>query len=129
MAAVEGQCNCGSIRVTLDGLPDGCILCYCDNCRRSGGLSSVNFLLDESDIAVHDPHNVLRKYTDKNTASGGVIESPSATILRPILSLVLADLGTVFFKASLLKVEDIPQPKKENFPHEKAQWMGEINHL
>lgn len=37
-------------------------------------VSSVNFLLNESNIAVHDPDNVLRKYTDRNTASGGVIE-------------------------------------------------------
>ncbi|KAF3404760.1 hypothetical protein DPV78_002533 [Talaromyces pinophilus] len=127
---VEGQCNCGSIRVAFDEVPDGCILCYCDNCRRSGGLSSVNFFLDESNIAVHDPNNVLRKYTDKNTASGGVIERQfCGTCGSPILSLVLADPGTVFVKASLLNVEDIPQPKKENFPHKKPQWMGEINHL
>lgn len=37
-------------------------------------VSSVNFLLNESDVAVHDAENVIRKYTDKNTANGGVIE-------------------------------------------------------
>lgn len=34
----------------------------------------MNFLLNASTIVVHDPDNVLRKYTDKNTTTGGVIE-------------------------------------------------------
>ncbi|EEA27339.1 hypothetical protein TMatcc_004373 [Talaromyces marneffei ATCC 18224] len=127
---VEGHCNCGSIRVTLNEVPESCILCYCDNCRRSGGLSSMNFLLNASTIVVHDPDNVLRKYTDKNTTTGGVIERRfCGTCGSPILSLDLADPGTVFLKASLLDIEDTPQPRKENFPHKKPQWMGEVNYL
>ncbi|RAO64573.1 uncharacterized protein BHQ10_000585 [Talaromyces amestolkiae] len=93
-------------------------------------VSSVNFLLNESDIVVHDPENVLRKYTDKNTANGGVIERQfCGTCGSPILSLVLAAPGTVFLKASLLDIDDIPQPKKENFPHKKPHWMREVKYL
>ena len=56
-------------------------------------------------------------------------QCPDRDFYSPILSLVLAAPGIVFLKASLLDIDDIPQPKKEDFLHKKPHWIGEVNYL
>ncbi|KAK2752091.1 hypothetical protein FQN55_007979 [Onygenales sp. PD_40] len=124
---VEGHCNCGKIRVIIDQVPSSSFLCYCDNCKRAGGLASINYTLKLSTVTVKDPLGVLRKYMDTNVASGGSLERQfCGTCGSPILSIMPTNPESGFIKASLFEVDQIPPPAKESFPSKKPGWLGRI---
>ncbi|KAE8387149.1 hypothetical protein BDV23DRAFT_131228 [Aspergillus alliaceus] len=50
------------------------LVCHCRNCGRSGGGSSINYVLPEADVTIKDPHSSLKAYEDTNTVSGNRIQ-------------------------------------------------------
>ncbi|KAH8811269.1 Mss4-like protein [Xylogone sp. PMI_703] len=125
--AVEGQCNCGKIKVILPTQPDSCVLCFCDNCRRSGGLSSVNYILKTSSVSIQDPIKALKSYPDNNTINGEtILRHFCSTCGSPIFSLNPGKPDTSIVKASLF--DNIPAPSNQIFTEKKPDWLGEIGH-
>ncbi|KAB8252417.1 Mss4-like protein [Aspergillus flavus] len=114
----EGHCICGRIRVLLEQQPPSSLVCHCHNCSRSGGGSSINYVLHKEEVTIQDPQSSLKVYEDSNTrkfcsncGSPIMTESPSLP-------------GKVIVKASLFDV--ISQPDKELFTADRQAWKGAV---
>ncbi|ORY19548.1 Mss4-like protein [Clohesyomyces aquaticus] len=120
----QGNCNCGSITVTLKTPPDSTILCYCANCRRAGGgPCSSNYMLDSNDIEVQDANGTLKSYKDSNTKSGNYITRQfCGNCGSPVQSLMPPPSTMVFLKAALF--DHIPTPAYEAFVEDKESWIN-----
>ena len=119
---VQGHCNCGSIRVALPTLPSRSLLCYCDNCRRSGGICSVNFTLPKEDVSIIDPGRFLRTYVDVNVASGHPVNRHfCGRCGSPVYSIRSVDPLHYLVKASLF--DRIPPPDEDAFESKKMSWL------
>ncbi|KAH7054414.1 hypothetical protein B0J12DRAFT_738945 [Macrophomina phaseolina] len=55
----EGCCNCSAIRVFVKEKQSSSLL-----------SSSVNYLLDETDVRLEDPKSFLKAYQDADTVAG-----------------------------------------------------------
>ncbi|PON24981.1 hypothetical protein TGAM01_v206062 [Trichoderma gamsii] len=74
MASYTGSCNCGSVTVTLATAPSMTYACHCLNCRRAGGPFSMNYILGEDEVTVHDSKNSRKQYIDTNTISKATVK-------------------------------------------------------
>ncbi|EHK49420.1 hypothetical protein TRIATDRAFT_314988, partial [Trichoderma atroviride IMI 206040] len=91
MASYTGTCNCGSVTVTLATAPSMIYACHCLNCRRAGGRMgnfdftvsystdneiafSMNYILGEDEVTVHDSKNSRKQYVDTNTTSKATVK-------------------------------------------------------
>ncbi|KAF2260134.1 hypothetical protein CC78DRAFT_536563, partial [Lojkania enalia] len=120
--AIEGHCNCASIKITIPELPSHSSVCFCANCRRAGsGILSVNYLFDLSDVEVHDLKGTMRNYRDTNTKTGNTITRRfCGECGSPIMTLL--PKGTkIILKAGLF--DQIPPPISEVFGHAKVPWV------
>ncbi|QRD90640.1 Mss4-like protein [Aspergillus flavus] len=142
----EGHCICGRIRVLLEQQPPSSLVCHCHNCSRSGGGSSINYVLHKEEVTIQDPQSSLKVYEDSNTVSGNHIQRKFCSNCgrlvpcSPILYLLLAQLaenkdspimtespslpGKAIVKASLFDV--ISQPDKELFTADRQAWKGAV---
>ena len=73
---VTGKCLCGQISVSIPEVflnkSEHIGLCYCKNCRQSGGcLASYNLYLPEKDVTIQGEPKI---YLDKETKSGTTIQ-------------------------------------------------------
>ncbi|KAF5860241.1 hypothetical protein ETB97_001830, partial [Aspergillus alliaceus] len=60
------------------------LVCHCRTCGRSGGGSSINYVLPEADVTFKDPHSSLKAYEDTNTVSGNRIQKPTTRLQHHI---------------------------------------------
>lgn len=119
---VQGHCNCGGVRVTLPILPPQSLLCYCDNCRRSGGTCSVNFSIAKEHVSVTDPGRLLRTSVDNNIFSGNSVHRQfCGRCGSPVYSVRLVDPLQYLVKASMF--DHIPPPDDEAFASKKMSWL------
>ena len=78
-SSLSATCLCKSIRVTItdDELftrPRG-HLCHCANCRKvAGSFVSSNLAIEKEKVRVEDAKGVMKKYVDRETGSGKVVE-------------------------------------------------------
>jgi hypothetical protein len=78
-SSLSATCLCKSIRVTItdDELftrPRG-HLCHCANCRKvAGSFVSSNLAIEKEKVKVEDEKGVMKKYVDRETGSGKVVE-------------------------------------------------------
>ncbi|CAF1048673.1 unnamed protein product [Didymodactylos carnosus] len=75
-STISGKCLCGQISVSVPQAAfhktENIGLCYCKNCRQSGGcLASYNLYLTERDVKVQGQPKI---YHDNNTDSGATLE-------------------------------------------------------
>ncbi|KAF2736066.1 hypothetical protein EJ04DRAFT_177177 [Polyplosphaeria fusca] len=122
--AVEGYCNCRSIKVGLPAMPSESLLCHCSNCRRAGGATfSVNYLVDLAVMEVNDPKNVLKSYSDSNTVSGNTITRKfCGNCGSPVFSVLSPDNPKIFLKGGLF--DDVAPPAAQYFTKSKMPWVN-----
>ncbi|KAE8405465.1 Mss4-like protein [Aspergillus pseudonomiae] len=117
----EGHCICGRIRVLLEQQPPSSLVCHCRNCSRSGGGSSINYVLHKEEIAIQDPQSSLKVYVDTNTVSGNHIQRKFCSNCgSPIITETPSFPGKAIVKASLFDV--ISRPDEEVFTDRRQAW-------
>ncbi|CAF1154676.1 unnamed protein product [Rotaria magnacalcarata] len=75
-STISGKCLCGQISVSVPqdafNKTENVGICYCKNCRQSGGcLASYNLYLSEEDVKIEGQPKL---YQDPNTDSGTTVE-------------------------------------------------------
>ncbi|PWY89191.1 hypothetical protein BO70DRAFT_377602 [Aspergillus heteromorphus CBS 117.55] len=119
-----GHCNCGNVSITLPQQPKGTSVCHCTNCKRAGGGSfSLNYLVNESDMVIADPKNVLKTYEYLNPSSGNMVKRIFCSHCgSPAMTVTPKQPGKAFLKASLF---DKPSPPEMGiFEERKEEWLG-----
>jgi hypothetical protein len=62
---VEGSCLCGSIKYTVDLIPDKIFNCHCQYCRKAHGADYVTLALAKADtLTISDENNNLKEHTN-----------------------------------------------------------------
>ncbi|KAE8379750.1 Mss4-like protein [Aspergillus bertholletiae] len=121
----QGHCICGRIRVLLQEQPPSSLVCHCRNCSRSGGGSSINYILPMGEVTIQDPHTSLKVYEDANTDSGNHIQRKFCSNCgSPIATETPSFPGMVIVKASLFDV--ISLPNQEVFTARRQAWKTPI---
>ncbi|KAJ5218067.1 uncharacterized protein N7498_000166 [Penicillium cinerascens] len=91
-----------------------------DSCKRAGGAFSINYFISEDDMTVQDATTALRRFDDKNTASGNVIERYFCSNCgSPAFTKTPKFPGKVFLKATLFS--KISPSESEVFSHKRLQ--------
>ncbi|CAF1381517.1 unnamed protein product [Rotaria sordida] len=75
-STISGKCLCGQISVSVSQVAfnktENVGVCYCKNCRQSGGcLASYNLYVSEGDVKIQGQPKI---YQDSNTDSGTTLE-------------------------------------------------------
>ncbi|KAF2146395.1 uncharacterized protein K452DRAFT_315572 [Aplosporella prunicola CBS 121167] len=121
----QGHCNCESIKVTLKEQPSESLLCHCHNCRRTGGLFSVNYVLDEPEAVIDDSNSALKVYQDKNTASGNTVQRGFCSGCgSPIFTKSPQFPGKVLVKANVFDIT--ATPTTEVFSVGRETWLKPV---
>lgn len=70
-----GHCLCNGIEYTIIGTKGPTLLCFCPNCQHAGG-SAFSWVLSHSEATLETTkgEELLRKYEDRATKSGNVME-------------------------------------------------------
>lgn len=98
---IEGGCNCGKVRYTLESPPLAVAVCHCSRCRRqSGSAFSVNLIMKAKDVRVDGE---LAAYEDPESESGmpvrrefcGACGSPIRSIATAQPKIVAVKAGTL----------------------------------
>ncbi|EKV04516.1 hypothetical protein PDIG_88910 [Penicillium digitatum PHI26] len=138
----QGHCNCESILITLLQQPPSSVICHCDCCKRAGGgrqyirqdratshillttilAFSVNYIVDEAELTIDDPHAILKLYDDKKSISGNVVKRYFCSSCgSPVFTKTPKAPGKVFLKAALF--DSVAHPKTEVFTKKQYQWV------
>ncbi|KAH7355790.1 Mss4-like protein [Pyrenochaeta sp. MPI-SDFR-AT-0127] len=119
----EGRCNCASIKVSIPAMPEQSAICYCSNCRRAGStVGSIVYVLEKTDVTVHDPGNKLKSYKDSDTTSKNTITRQFCSGCgSPVMSLFAGESSQVILKGGLF--EHIPPPAFKSFEQEEPKWL------
>ncbi|QQK47599.1 Glutathione-dependent formaldehyde-activating, GFA [Penicillium digitatum] len=119
----QGHCNCESILITLLQQPPSSVICHCDCCKRAGGGPfSVNYIVDEAELTIDDPHAILKLYDDKKSISGNVVKRYFCSSCgSPVFTKTPKAPGKVFLKAALF--DSVAHPKTEVFTKKQYQWV------
>lgn len=98
---LEGGCNCGNIRYTIDAEPIIVAQCHCKNCQRqSGSAFSVNVVVPAASVSLTGD---LRVYADSDTLSGKIVYRKfCATCGSPIISEQEESNGVLILKVGTL---------------------------
>ncbi|UKZ69634.1 uncharacterized protein TrAtP1_010640 [Trichoderma atroviride] len=122
MASYTGTCNCGSVTVTLATAPSMIYACHCLNCRRAGGPFSMNYILGEDEVTVHDSKNSRKQYVDTNTTSKATVKRTFCQNCgSPLYSQAEKLAGKYFVKASLF--DEITMTKTDIFQDRQIHWI------
>ncbi|KAL6900589.1 Mss4-like protein [Trichoderma evansii] len=122
MASYSGTCNCGSVTVTLATAPSMTYACHCLNCRRAGGPFSINYILGEDEVTVHDSNDSRKQYIDINTISKATVKRTFCqTCGSPIYSQLESMAGKYFIKASLF--DEIIPTKTDVYQDRQIHWI------
>ena len=98
---IEGGCNCGAVRYTIDGPVLAVAACHCTRCRRqSGSIYSVNLLVAPAAMTIT---GALKTYEDTDTSSGLPVQREfCGSCGSPIRSIIGANPDMVAIKAGTL---------------------------
>ncbi|OOF90618.1 hypothetical protein ASPCADRAFT_211927 [Aspergillus carbonarius ITEM 5010] len=120
-----GHCICKTIQVSLSHQPSSSLRCHCRNCARSGGGSSINYVLDSDDVILTDPHSLLKSFDDTDTLSGNVVLRQFCSQCgSPIATKSPQFPGKTLLKASLFDV--MAKPEMEVFTDRRQKWEGAV---
>ncbi|KAL4925292.1 GFA family protein [Aspergillus undulatus] len=125
MSAYRGHCICSNIQLSLKEQPPNSLRCYCRNCGRSGGGSSINYVIDEPDCSIEDPNGSLKSFQDTQTLSGNSITRQfCGNCGSPVVTRSPKFPGKALIKASLF--DSIAPPKMEVFTDCRPEWQPAI---
>ncbi|KAL4805392.1 Mss4-like protein [Aspergillus unguis] len=121
MSTYRGHCMCGGVQVSLKQQPPNSLRCFCGNCARSGGGSSINYLIDEAEVTVNET-DCLKVYEDTQTASGNPIQRRfCGKCGSPVATMSPKFPGKAIVKASLF--DSISPPNLELFTDRRQAWQ------
>ncbi|RAH67552.1 GFA family protein [Aspergillus aculeatinus CBS 121060] len=124
MATYTGHCLCGGVKVTLNEQPPRSLRCFCRNCGRTGGGSSINYVLDEADVKFLAT-STLTDFEDSQTESGNtVLRQFCGRCGSAIASCSPQFPGKILLKASLF--DAISQPDSEVFTSRRPSWESPV---
>ncbi|KAJ4158091.1 uncharacterized protein LMH87_008635 [Akanthomyces muscarius] len=122
MTFQSGRCNCGSITVQLHRNVVTTIACHCLNCRRAGGAFSINYVVEDDNVAVNDPQSTISLYRDDDTESGNSVQRAFCQNCGcPIFTKTPALEGRTILKASLF-ADVVAQRGSDLFSNRKIIW-------
>ncbi|KAL4911476.1 hypothetical protein BDW74DRAFT_172935 [Aspergillus multicolor] len=120
----KGCCICGSIQVSLKEQPPNSLRCYCRNCARSGGGSSINYVVDEPEFSLQDTGS-LKSFEDSQTLSGNtILRQFCGNCGSPVATKSPKFPGKALVKASLF--DTISPPKAEVFTDRRQEWQRPV---
>ncbi|RDW93366.1 GFA family protein [Aspergillus mulundensis] len=120
----KGHCICGSIQVSLKEQPPNSLRCYCRNCARSGGGSSINYVVDEPEFKL-DGTSSLKSFEDSQTLSGNtIVRQFCGSCGSPVATKSPKFPGKALVKASLF--DAISPPKAEVFTDRRQEWQRPV---
>jgi hypothetical protein len=119
---IEGGCNCGAVRYSIEGAPLAVVACHCTRCRRqSGSVYSVNLVVMASAVTVAGP---LATYEDTQTSSGVPVSRQfCGTCGSPIRSIIGANPDIVAIKAGTADEPDALAPEMHIWTQSKIAWV------
>ncbi|KAL4935182.1 hypothetical protein BDV06DRAFT_217604 [Aspergillus oleicola] len=125
MFSYQGHCICGNIKLSLKEQPPNSLRCYCGNCARSGGGSSINYVVDEPECAIEDANASLKTFHDTLTASGNTVERQFCVNCgSPVVTRSPKYPGKALIKASLF--DTIAPPSMEVFTARRDKWQPPV---
>lgn len=69
--ALNAQCICGGVSLSLPNKPVYVFGCYCTDCQKAGGgPCTINLMYEWTAVTVHDDQKLLAHYESTNTYSG-----------------------------------------------------------
>lgn len=119
---IEGGCNCGAIRYTIEGAPLDVVACHCLRCQRqSGSAYSVNLLISPAVMTIVGVPSV---FYDADTSSGmPVLREFCSDCGSPIRSVLKANPDIIAVKAGTLDNPEPYAPRAHVFTRSKLQWV------
>lgn len=119
---IEGGCNCGRTRYTIQGRPMAVAACHCRNCQRqSGAAYSVNLIAASDSVAIEGE---LARYEDPNSESGKpVLREFCPGCGSPIRSVATASPAVVAIKAGTLDEPGAFAPTVHIWTCEMLDWL------
>lgn len=118
---IEGGCNCGQIRYTINSDPV-VAQCHCRNCQRqSGSAFSVNLMVKADSVTTT---GTLTTYEDRDTHSGNPVYRRFCAICgSPIFSDLAAGNGMTIVKAGTLDEPGSFAPAVSVWTASKWPWV------
>ena len=81
MAATHGTCLCGDVRFDLTYPSRWVAHCHCSLCRRAHGAAFVTWIgMEDTHVAIDDPHSRLRWYASTPGAERGFCSRCGSTL-------------------------------------------------
>ncbi|CAF0911203.1 unnamed protein product [Adineta steineri] len=127
-STVTSKCLCGQITVSVPqaalNKTDSVGLCYCKNCRQTGGcLASYNLYLSEKDVTIEGQPKI---YEDKNTDNGTKLQrafcgncgSPICLKNPKLAGLMAVRLGMF---------DELPKPGMVLYCKSRPNWIKPID--
>ncbi|CAF4270330.1 unnamed protein product [Adineta steineri] len=127
-STVTSKCLCGQITVSVPQAAlnkTDCIgLCYCKNCRQTGGcLAAYNLYLPEKDVTIDGQPKI---YEDKNTDSGTKIQRAfCGNCGSPIHLKNPKFAGAISIR--LGGFDELPKPGMELYGKDRPNWFKQID--
>ncbi|GAA5833871.1 hypothetical protein JCM11251_005993 [Rhodosporidiobolus azoricus] len=123
---LQGKCNCGAVRVTINGDPQANALCSCTGCRASSGsIFSVNLVVQTKNLEISGEDNIT-EYKDTNTDSGHTAVRRFCKKCGSAVETVVAENpDTHFVKGGLFEPKSLPKPSLELFSRNWENWQDQ----
>ena len=127
-STISGKCLCGRISVTVPqaafNKTESIGLCYCKNCRQSGGcLASYNLYLPERDVSIQGQP---KTYHDKDTDSGATLERVFCNDCgSPIYGKNPKFVGLIAVRLGIFN--ELPKPGMALYCKERPPWNKAID--
>ena len=122
-STTSGKCLCGQISVSVPqdafNRSENVGLCYCKNCRQSGGcLASYNLYLSDADVKVQGQPKI---YQDPNTDSGTTVERAFCSHCgSPLYGKNPKFPGLIAVRLGLF--DQLPKPGMALYCKNRAEW-------
>ncbi|CAF2054323.1 unnamed protein product [Rotaria magnacalcarata] len=122
-STISGKCLCGQISVSVPqdafNKTENVGICYCKNCRQSGGcLASYNLYLSEEDVKIEGQPKL---YQDPNTDSGTTVERAFCNNCgSPVYGRNLKFIGLIAVRLGLFN--PLPKPGMALYCKNRPDW-------
>jgi hypothetical protein len=128
-STISGKCLCGQISVSVSqdafSKTENVGLCFCKNCRQSGGcLASYNLYLPEADVKIQGQQPKI--YHDKDTDSGTTTYRAFCNDCgSPIYGKNPKYTGLIGVRLGLF--DQLPKPGMALYCKDRPQWNKAID--
>ncbi|KAI1125176.1 glutathione-dependent formaldehyde-activating, GFA [Nemania abortiva] len=125
-----GSCLCGSVKVSIQGMPVYTNLCHCTSCQKFSGAifgSLVAFKTSEVSFSESEP-SIMKTYEDTSPESGRIVKR----LFCGRCGSSLCGIRSGFEDISILAIGIIDgdksdlQPQFEFFQKSKVDWIAPV---